>query len=641
MCRRWPLWWALCLLLLLAGAPAEASETFASQPDWPAVQTARPTTPAAGWARATALLVPAAVLAAVGWALRGRRLQRPFLAISALSVATRALTPLVPMHIQADDLRLVATVRGIEGFTVQGFNSVHGLVLPLFRGALSLWGDNAHSAFMVAQVAGVLLAPLAVLLTWQWFRNETWPLAAGVAVLASPVAFAYSGAITAYLPAAALFSLSLILSLLARGLPVPGRAVLHAAAGGALLVAALLKPEFLLFVPAHAVLVWSQWEKRGVARLEPVLVPVVVLVLLVLFWSPYLGDFLDTSRGRGANLSRKNPGNVLIYPVLGFLCLNPPFLPLKLMFLRSFRRLEASQARWLRWFVVGFASIYFLSTQGVGFNQWRHSLAFTVPFFVALAPELWRLKEDAVAGVRRARWLLVAIVVCGLAGYGAYAIYIQGKRDLQVLSTSPLDERTLVLYVEHPRDLSPSHALAASGTAAFLPLEALWPPGSEAWSTMQRADLRIDAREVALGVDGSSVRFASVTAMDDDMSWLRNQRDSDSVAMLVDRQQKISTALASGPDEARVAGGRQRLASFERVLLFVDSESVLQARLARWSDSFDDLLSDCLHEPIELASRHLSFVDLPEGSTPALDEVRLIEVSRITGDDGRALWERR
>ena len=616
------------------------SEAIATPIEWDALRSAPSTSPPVPWARASALLVPAAGLVAVEWALRGRQLQRPFLVISALSVLTRALTPLVPMHIQTDDLRLVATARGVEGFDVEGFNSMSGLVVPLFRGALALWGDDIHSAFMVAQVAGVLLPPLTVLLAWQWFRNETWPIAAGTAVLVSPVAWAYSGAITAYLPAATLFALSLVLSLLARNLSVPRRLVLHTASGAALLAAALLKPEFVFFVPAHAVLVTSRWEARGLRRLEPLVVPAAVTAILLFYWAPYLDDFFDTIRGRSASVGRKRPSSFVIYAILGFFCLNPPFLPLKLMFVRSFRGPEASQTRWLRWFVLGFASIYFVSMQPIGFNQWRHSLAFTVPFFVAIAPNLWRLKEEIAAGRWRARLFLAHAAAFGLAGYGAYAVQAMSKQDVQALSARPRDARTLVLFLDHPRDLSPANALAVTGTASFLSLEELWPQGSEVWSAIRLADVRLDAREAARRVDGWFTRFASISTLDDDLEWLKDKPTKRPVDSLLERAHAIKRVSAQGPSTEHSSEKRHLLAGFDRVLLFVDSESAYQARYARWIRSFG-FAPDNLHEPLEIAARRMRFVGLPEGATPSLEEPHLVEVSRIVGDDGLLLWERR
>ena len=341
-----------------------------------------PALPGAVW---TARLLAVVLMLPFFWLVNGREMRLKVLWTGAASLLTRIWVPFVPLHVQTDDLRLVATARGAPGIDLAGSNSADGLILPLFRGALALWGDNLDSAFLVGHVTGILLPVLALVLAWQWLRDSRQAATVAVLVLISPVAWIYSGAITAYMPAAALFAASLIVAMTAAGDSGRGVSVVATASASLLLPCVLLKPEFLVLLPIHAWLA-SLGTRRPVLLLPAVAVTITVAV----FSAPYLSDFWSKVAYRTDPIGVAWTGHLLVYAVLGILLLNPPFLPLKLAFLSSLRRPRGRDLRSLQVACVALLAVFSLAKGSVGFNQWRYSLIFLVPFSLVIAPTLLR-----------------------------------------------------------------------------------------------------------------------------------------------------------------------------------------------------------------------------------------------------------
>lgn len=629
---------AVCTLL---AAPAFAAP---GEPDAyaPIVHTAPTADPVSPWARAATLAVAAALIA--GFAAAYRRtppLARALLLIGGASLVTRAFVPFVPMHTQTDDLRLVATARGVEGFTVNGFNSDAGTILPVVRLAMGLAGDNLEAAHLPSFLAGLLLAPLALLLGARWFRSVRLGAWTAVPLLLGPAAWAFTGAISAYMIAAALFAASLLAGVEAGRQRGPARAVLLLVSGAILLVTSLLKPEFLLLIPIHGVLLVVSWRASGEQRGWPVaLAPAAaVLAVVMLAFYPFLDTFFDRTQGRLRRAEGLWLQRILEYAFLGFLVLNPPFLPWKLVFIRSLFRPADLPLRALQATTLALASLYVLSGGSTGFNQWRHALVFLVPFHLAIAPELDRLAASRRSVAFRA--LALALVLGDLIGYAVYADQVGIRMNpAGPFRAAGLDDRALVLYVPHGQDQDPSSLFAAAGVPNSLPLDALWPPSCPEGADQRLIEVRTSARNLTnrLGDWAEDpacevgTHFRDVRTLDQDFDWLRAclpAMDRGTLDTMVDATARIRGAVDPALCARELEATTAMLRPFDRVFLFVD-RAIVDEELDRLGREY------VRREALDLAANRLELESPLQATRP-----NLIEVRRVTAAGKPDLWVRR
>jgi hypothetical protein len=407
-------------------------------------------------------------------------LVRPLLAIAAAGAATRTLLPDVLLHIQNDDVALVAAARTGDLSLLPPSHSGHGTLLPLLG-----FGD-IDGAFLVARFFSAGLPALGLLLAWAWLADRRLATVVGVLLLLSPPALIYSGGITAYLPAACAFTAAVTLGIVPRGLAA------RAGATAVLLFAALLKPEFLLLVPAHAALCVA--HSRAPGRVFEAIPAVLVAVAIAIGTPEYLVDFLSASR----KVENATPGfltsKIIDYLAVGLLLLIPPFLPLKVAFLKGLRdrRMRPLQA-----FTFAFAGLFVLSHSSWNLNQWRHALLYLVPLLIAASPvvlDWW----DKRAVSRSARGWLVLLVVFNLVGFARYSRVAGDPRQaaLEALRGADLPPGSLVLYAAHGQDLDPRTTLRAATDLPILPLSELVPdcPAGAEFDRITRRARDVDTR---------------------------------------------------------------------------------------------------------------------------------------------------
>ncbi len=633
--------WSAFSTAVADAAPGPSGLSGLSDAFAPVVIVAPAAAPASPWGRAGALAVAVAAIAVLGVAVRRKSdLSRAVVLVGGASVVTRAFVPFALMHTQTDDLRLVAAARGIEGFTLDGFNAPSGMILPVIRFAMRLAGDNLEAAYLPSFLAGLLLPTLALLLGAAWFRSTRAGVWAAVPVLVSPAAWAFSGAISAYMIAATLFAGALVAGVLAGQRRGAVQAVLLVAAAVLLLVSALLKPEFLLLVPVHAALMLAAWRASGGRwRLSSLVPAVVVSLILVVAFRPYLAEFLVTALRRGKGPEGVWLERVLEYTLLGFLVFNPPFLPWKLVFLRSLFRRQDLALRALQAATLSLVFLYVLSGGTFGFNQWRHALLFLVLFHVAIAPEIIRLIES------RRHWgvrLFVILLVLGdLAGYATYASWIRFRTDpTGPIRAAGVDAATLVIYAHHGQDHDPSNLLAAAGVPRSLPLDSLWPPScpegrdqalvalrGAAFQLMDRLEIYDVEKRCEVGT-----AFQDIRKLDADFAWLLSCLPPsflDRAQALVDQMARIRAAVDPALCASDLEATAATLQPFDRVFLFVDLAPVEEE--ASWKGH-----EFVRREPLDLAAQTMTLEE-----PLRMDRPNLVAVRRVGTSDGRELWVRR
>ncbi len=607
----------------------------------PAVLSYRPAEIPSFWVRPLTLAVAAAIMCIIAFLLRRRtELLRSFVPVGVISLLTRALVPFGLLHTQTDDLRLVSTVRGIPGFDLSGFNSEAGLVVPLFRFFMGIAGDNLISMQAASLLAGVLMPPLVLLIGAYWFRDVRYGRWAAIPLIISPAAWAFSGAISAYMVAATIFAASLAAGVIARDCRFPARLALLILSTLLLFTASLLKPEFLLLIPVYGLLIHAAWDGTGrLPRMLVLLAPAVVLVVIAVFFLPYIKDFLYASAGRRNGIDGVLAERLITYFVVGFLLLNPPFLPYKAIFIKGLIRPAAKGVRALQIAAMSLASIYVLSVSSFGMNQWRHALIFLVPFHLAVAPEICQ----AVNARRnpRVKLLLAAILVFDLAGFAFYAHNVKTNSDIVTpFLESHVDAESLVLYAPQQFDMNPANLFASLGVPRSLPLDELWPATCVEWRRQKLVGLRTRAVDIlnSAGLQGwnrcsssLSKAFLSIDTLGEDLQKLKSCLGPSADTRLDGIARELADADANLAPEQCIEdldSTRELLRPFKRVLLYIDYGVVLDKSVFNYG-------SKHCREYFDLAIKNMD-AEVPA----AIDKPEFVEVGTIRSTDGDVLWER-
>ncbi len=502
-----------------------------------------------------ARLVVVAAAAALAWALvrlapPDRR--APLTKLVLLAAATRLLLPDALLHIQNDDLALAAVAAGAPLAQLPASHSAHGLLLPLLRIAPGLLGTGIDAATCIARFFGVLLPVLGALLAWRHADRRAGLLVGGLLLL-SPVAWPYSSAVTAYLPAAVGSTLALWAGAAALDRHRPLLLGLLGTFG--LAFAAALKPEFVLLIPSVALaLIWGRGRRAWFVLIAAGVAASVIAL------PGYLDSFLENGGGRtervsAAFLARK----ALEWGAIGWLLLTPPVLPLKLAFLRG-----ARQAKPLALFVLLWSGLYLLSESSWGLNQWRHALIYAAPLLTVAAPVLLRWAD------RRA--LVALFVLLQLAAFVQIGVALRApeQRALSVLRQRPPEPGTVILYARHGQDLDPAALLAAAGSGDVLALDDVAPPGCAEGAALRRVALRTRAVDLARKRVLGPVGLHSVAELSRDLLALESGPAGDEAAALRLESDQLRSYANPRRCAEQAARSRTLLAPYDRVLLFVD-----------------------------------------------------------------------
>ncbi len=406
-----------------------------------------------------------------------------------VSLSTRAIVPHLLLHIQTDDLQWFVVAR--DGVSAYPFADLHSPPLALFllRWIIALFGNGLDSAFHPGFVFGVLFPVSAFWLAWRYYGSQRIALLVGLGTLLSPVAWMYSGGITKYLPMAVLFCWAVVAQLWALSHRHLGWKLLASGFSVFFLGLALcLKQEFIILAPAYLLILWGRMATKpeDTQSRWDLFLPVLLagIALLGAAWMQTgQASVPDLTVQRVARTWHKPWFHVALF--LGaWLLLNPPFLPFKLLFLASLRKPVLTSAR--PWQVLGiaFSLLFVLSSRFVGLNQWRHSLLFMVPMYMASVPFFlhWWPRTTKVL---RLGFIALLLIAWGI-GYGIAFEQMGNNRQqsqalLQGMENNP---KRLVVYIDHPSDLSAEFPLLAANRTDAIPLTELFSSSCPAWSNL-------------------------------------------------------------------------------------------------------------------------------------------------------------
>lgn len=592
--------------------PPELAATWA-----PAVQ---------GLAHAEAAMPGARLLAVGAAALVGLLLLRlapadrrgPLGKLVLVAAALRLLLPDALLHIQNDDLALVAVAAGAPIDRLPASHSAHGLLLPLLRLAPGVLGTGIAAATGVSRFFGVLLPLLGALLAWR-HGGRAPGLLVGVLLLFSPIAWPYSSAVTAYLPAGVGATLALWAGAAALD---DRRPLLGLLAVGGLAFAVGLKPEFVLLLPTVGLaLAWGR-GRWALAVLLGVAAASAVLLL-----PGYADSFTANAGGRtervdAAFLARK----LLDWGVFGWLLITPPVLPLKLAFLQGVRRNPP-----LAVFVLLWSALYLLSESSWGLNQGRHALIYAAPLLAVAAPVL--------VGWGSRRGLLILFVVLQLAAFGRIgaALVAPEQAAITALRARPPRSDTLILYARHGQDMDPLPLLEAAGVGDVLALDQVAPPGCAEGAALRRVGIRAQAVDLARKRGLGEAGLQRVVDLSRDLLALEAGPAAEEAAALRLQSDRLRSFANPRRCAEQAPAVEALLAPYSQVLLFVDpapldGRSAFEAFAARHLDSVVFPPEFNRWEPFELAS---AWIDVPELTrVPGLYAVRSIALPSV----GAQLW---
>ncbi len=553
-----------------------------------------------------------------------------FWLIAAVAAASRLLLPGALMHMQNDDLVLVATARALPGWEIPSSHSMHGLLLPLFHTAFSLWGNGIDALFWLNRMCGWLLVPLTYLFAWQWSAQRRVAIAAAVFMLLSPAALAMSGAISAYLPTAACFTAALCLAIWAQ----QSKAIALFAipiSTAFLLLSALLKPEFLALIPAHAVIVggfaWHKGHHRRLALLLALTPAFLSALILMNGYQAFLADLGNITRGRLGQ--DRVPFGLNKLSIL----LNPPLLPFKLLFLYGLFFRFRSRDLPLYLALLPLMALFLLATQPYGMNHWRYALLFLTPFSVALAPELVWLWER-----RHEKWPRVVLAILALfLVFQGYRIYLsemfnQRNQALEIVRDYHPQPRTLALYASYGQDRDAGAYLSAAGHVDHLALTELWPSCCPADRTLENIALRNQLLDRNLCMRYKLKDHPGFALFRDDTRLLQDIQQAKSMTppiinpdLLLYAEKQLSMAterIDMTCCSKELAVLHRRLNKYDRIVLFYDP---LQQEAA--SDSRD---------PLAYFTTFLKNVRVAEGRNQAEAGIRFEAIHALISPDAPA-----
>lgn len=416
------------------------------------------------------------------------------LQIAVAAFLTRAFVPDTLLHMQTDDLNLVATARGLT--TLVNTHSTSGTLLGSIRFLFDLWGENLQSVFLASHLFGAILPLMAYVLTFEWFKDRQLALTCSILLLVSPVGIAYSAAITPYVPMAAIFSIVFFMGLLVLRLPLGKSFLLVPLITLFLFYVSLLKEEFILLIPAYFVLVtgfyyYYEDQNRNLKRLIFSLFPIILITgLFFISEDLFLTEVNQQIKERSGRLLSQYISAPIFYYAC-FLFINPPFLPFKLSMLMSVTKKETRNVLPLVIVTMMLASIYMLSNKSFGFNQWRHSLIFLIPLYMAATPQVfswWREKGE----VRFARIMIIAIILMNLMGYFAYGqktINLK-QQGFNYIQKREYDPEALIIYAPLEDDMTPKNLLLATGKADVIALDNLFPASCDFGMLIRKIPIR-------------------------------------------------------------------------------------------------------------------------------------------------------
>jgi hypothetical protein len=525
-----------------------------------------------GWVVRVAVVLGAAgvgvALSALGLDPRDRR---AVIVVALVAVATRLFLPDTFLQVDADDLREVAIARGIDVSAFGGTANPPPELVAVLRMFVPFVGDSLGAVFLPMRAAGVLLPIAGHAVARRWLARPDAALAAGLVLAASPVAIAFSSAISAELPAALLYACALGCGLAAgsgraEGRPASAALVLPAAL--ALVVAVALKDELVALVPAYALTVGvAAWQRSDRGAMALAAIPAAAALAVHLAWGSTGPAQLSAWR-----VHVLSPAHVAAYLVCVAL-LNPPFLPTKLAIALGLRsgaaRRDAPLVAHAALFLAMFASAY----QPVGFNQWRYSLDWLLPAAILAAP--------AALAAWEARQRLLA-VLCLLelgAGLAWYANAAAGSRnaDLRAVRAWEPGGPSLLVYGAYRQDRDPGLVIALDGRYDSAPLAGLWPPTCAPAVEQRRIAVATEYRDLVVKAGLDRARFRSIDSFDADREWLAAHPVDPALAVRPDRSD-VGPALDPEACARDLPAWRERLAGYYRIGLLVDSDRVASLR---------------------------------------------------------------
>jgi|GEM_PF-6606573 len=579
------------------------------------------------------------------------------LTIAFLSLASRSLVPNVLLHVQTDDLNLVASARGLVELVSTHARS--GMLLQSLGFILEIWGDNIDSIFIVAHLFGALLPLLAYLLAMEWYRDRQLAVVSGVLLLVSPVAIAYSGAITAYMPMAVIFAIALFVSLLILRISTVKAVLLLPLVTVLLLYVGLLKEEFLILLPAQAVLILGFYllnKKRNLSffKLVLALAPILIAGLLILSsYDMFMGEFSKQLDERTGRVSTRIFEAVISYFVVGLIFANPPFLPFKIAMVISGIRAETRKSIPLILVFFALSSIYMLSNMSVGFNQWRHSLIFILPLYLAATPTVyvwWREQRD----VKWAKIMLILMILFNLAGYVYYGNAINNLRQdgFKLVKNLEHSEKILTIYSPLSGDLDSVNLFAATGTTDYMSLVDIYPASCKTGMKLRKIAVREKMvwsaksswfnQEDYFGKAEKPEYFYNVEKLEDDIDWYEKTEigQSGHVKHSIETARHSLFEIAELEDQGRCKRHQTRikelLSSYDRIQLFINSGLIRKPETS-WRK-----FADNLHEYLDLSADSILLEHKISFLKPEMILVKMIldpECDKgVKGSDDCIIW---
>ncbi len=540
--------------------------------------------------------------------------------LAAASALTRALVPTSFLQTDADDVRLVAVVRGLDLTGIGGTAEPTPALEAILGSLVPVLGRGDDAVVAPLRALGAMLPVVAYAVARRWLGEPRHARVAAGMVLASPFAIAFSATPSAELPAATLYAAALWAGLVAveRG----GAARLAVVPASALLVlAAALKDELQLLAPLFAVAIAHRGRERGRTREGLVLAAIPPFAVLAhqLASGPSHLPGLVAYRAHVLTV-----GHVAAYVVVAFL-LNPPFVPAKLAWIAGARAWRAHGP--LQLHALAFVALFASAFQSVGSNQWRYALSWLVPFTITIAPvvaETWVRARRRVIVLGTIEILLSVVVL-------AQGMLSPRNVDLRALRAWDAEVPRLVLYGAYRQDRSPGVATALAGTSESLPLDALWPTTCAPAVLQRRLAVRTEYRDIVVKALGTEdPHFTDVRALDDDVAWVRAQ-PIDPALWFSDDHYDLGPTQDDAACARDLPARREALARYRAIGVLVDGEYVM-ARITDdlrravgipWIIGIDrrDVLdrgADHLHltEPIDGDARVIDVLAIPDPLGP-------------------------
>ncbi len=525
-----------------------------------------------------ALYLPNRSVPALGYSL---------LVVSIASGVLRLFLPDVLLHMQNDDLLMLAVARGIDDWILSGSISANGTVLTMLRAPIRLLADNPDAIFLSMRFWGILLPSLTLLVGWEYFRNLPTAILAALLVLINPAVLGYSTTVSTYLPAATAFALAWYLAMLAIRQHGLMKLLLMLCSSFALFFASALKQEFLLLLPSLALILfcyirqsskYRSWRKDLVWAFVPSLL---ALVMIGLWFAPFFTDFSDTSGRRLLKLSAGFGHDTLQY------FLNPPNILMKLVFLFSLIGIGIKRVRALQIVILGFMAVFIFANSMHGFNQWRYSLIYIVPFMLVLSATLNYLAKRKAVLVS-----LVILLACVLAdvsdGYLVLADTYKAKRIqcFSMIRSLSKDSKRLVLYMPHGQDQNAGLYLASDARHDRMSMTALFPASCAIGADLLLNRLRLEGVEWTRKLFRVSERekhysklFTSNDTLRNDLQVLLDKSPSDrhriEMEKLLSRCREISNLIDEQKCKSYSQKLKRDLKKYERIEMFIDPQFLI------------------------------------------------------------------